>query len=157
MTYIISTYPKFLWKKNRYPKYYNTGEAQRDKFARVAVEINLSKPLIPHFMIDGRVQIVEYKDLPLICFHCGRYGHTSDLYKGTEDACCMSVEGVMRDLGTMDTLMEKRNRMEIEGGSELATINGSLKLGPWIHTPKRGRKRVQGRYFTSQWNIDTWS
>ena len=31
---------------------YNTGEAQRGRFARVAVEIYLSKPLISHFTIE---------------------------------------------------------------------------------------------------------
>ena len=39
---------------------YNTREAQHGRFMRVAVEINLSKPLISHFTIDVHVQSVEY-------------------------------------------------------------------------------------------------
>ena len=48
---------------------YNTGEAQRGKFAKVAVEINLLKPLVSHFTLDGPVQKVEFEDRPLICFY----------------------------------------------------------------------------------------
>ena len=45
----------------------------------------------------------------------------------------MSMEEAMRDSGAMATIMEKGNGIEIKGGSELATVNGSLKLGSWIH------------------------
>ena len=41
---------------------YNTGEAQRGKFTRIAVELNLKKPLVSQFLMDGRVQGVEYED-----------------------------------------------------------------------------------------------
>lgn len=35
---------------------YNTEEAQRGRFARVAVELDLEKPLVSHILIDGRKQ-----------------------------------------------------------------------------------------------------
>lgn len=31
--------------------------------------------------------------------------------------------------------------MEIEGRNKLEVVNGSLKLGPWMHGPRRGRRR----------------
>ena len=38
---------------------------------------------------------MEYEDLPLICFHCGKYSHTSELCKEKEHAHSMSMEGTM--------------------------------------------------------------
>lgn len=31
------------------------------------------------FMIDGRIQWVEYQSLPLVCFDCGWYGHNREI------------------------------------------------------------------------------
>lgn len=49
--------------------------AARGKYARVCVEIDLGKPLIPHIGIFGYQQKVEYEGLQLICFRYGKYGH----------------------------------------------------------------------------------
>ena len=60
------------------------------------------------------------------------------------------MEGALRNSGTMPTILEKGNGMEIEGGSEAAAVNGSLKLGPWIHAPKRGRRRLNKENLTEE-------
>ncbi|KAL9416731.1 hypothetical protein AB3S75_039842 [Citrus x aurantiifolia] len=56
---------------------YNTELATRGKFARIAVEVSLGSPLISQFLLDGRIQRIEYEALPTICFGCGKYGHIS--------------------------------------------------------------------------------
>ncbi|CAI0427373.1 unnamed protein product [Linum tenue] len=43
---------------------YHTLNQRRAKFARLAVEIDLGKPLIPRVHIDGEWQKVEYENLP---------------------------------------------------------------------------------------------
>ncbi|MBA0729233.1 hypothetical protein Golax_022555 [Gossypium laxum] len=48
----------------------NMDNRVRDRFARMAVYVNLDKPLV-----NGKMQRVEYEFLPTICFHRGRYGH----------------------------------------------------------------------------------
>ena len=53
----------------------NTITAQRGKFSRLAVELDLQKPLVSQFNLEGRIQKVEYKNLPTICFGCGKFGH----------------------------------------------------------------------------------
>ncbi|XVE65989.1 hypothetical protein DITRI_Ditri08aG0045200 [Diplodiscus trichospermus] len=50
---------------------YNIESASRGKFARIAVKVDLKKPLCARFLMDGRVQVVEYESLPKICFYCG--------------------------------------------------------------------------------------
>ena len=59
----------------------NTTLSIRGCFARVAVTISLDKPLVSQFVLDGKIQKVEYEGLPVICFKCGRYGHNSNTCK----------------------------------------------------------------------------
>ena len=59
---------------------YNAELAFRGKFARIPVEIYLERPLISQFLLDGKIQRVEYEALPMICFEYGIYGHTSNSY-----------------------------------------------------------------------------
>ncbi|KAJ4846737.1 hypothetical protein Tsubulata_010219 [Turnera subulata] len=54
---------------------YNTDEALRGKFARVAIELDLSKPLQSKVCVAGKWYFVSYENLPDICFECGHVGH----------------------------------------------------------------------------------
>lgn len=49
----------------------------RDRFARIFVEIDLMKLLIPRVKFLGHLQNVECESLHLVCFTCGQYGHKS--------------------------------------------------------------------------------
>lgn len=53
----------------------NTSYATRGKFARVCVEIDLNKPLVPKIYVGGNWQTIEYEGLNLICFKCGHVDH----------------------------------------------------------------------------------
>ncbi|KAI9114721.1 hypothetical protein K1719_014419 [Acacia pycnantha] len=57
---------------------YNTDSGDRGKFARIAVCIDLTKPLISKILVDGELILVEYEGLPTICFSCGKYGHLQE-------------------------------------------------------------------------------
>ncbi|XP_028799741.1 uncharacterized protein LOC114755036 [Neltuma alba] len=52
-----------------------TSFQSRGKFARLGVQVDLMKPLLPYLIMEGREFKVEYEGLHLLCFHCGRYGH----------------------------------------------------------------------------------
>ncbi|CAN1164622.1 hypothetical protein LINPERHAP2_LOCUS25672 [Linum perenne] len=56
---------------------FNTQRAERGRFARIAIELDLSEPLPPTVLIDGVLQNIEYANLPNLCFSCGRIGHES--------------------------------------------------------------------------------
>lgn len=47
----------------------------RGQFARISVEIDLEKPVVPQVLVRGEVLNLEYEALHTICFHCGVYGH----------------------------------------------------------------------------------
>ncbi|KAJ9189664.1 hypothetical protein P3X46_000929 [Hevea brasiliensis] len=57
---------------------WNTLQASRGKFARMCVEVDLSKPLLFKFCLRKWVRLIEYEDMHLVCFSCGFYGHRSE-------------------------------------------------------------------------------
>ena len=97
---------------------YSTENANRGKFARLVIKIDLSKPLISRFKIDGKIQNVEYEDLPTICYSCGRFGHSVET--------CTFHENHGR--GRNDTKEKEPMTLVVEESS----ITGP-NLGPWMH------------------------
>ncbi|CAN1131081.1 hypothetical protein LINPERHAP2_LOCUS6195 [Linum perenne] len=55
-----------------------TSEGARARYARVCVEVDVSKPLLCKYTIDNRTLYVEYESLTNTCATCGFYGHKSD-------------------------------------------------------------------------------
>ncbi|KAH9681017.1 hypothetical protein KPL71_026781 [Citrus sinensis] len=104
--------------------YYNTESATRGKFARIAVEVSLSKPLVSQFLLDGKVQKVEYENLPFICFSCGKYGHYYE-------AC---LNRVMRNetMGEKGLGGEKTTTAATPGKDVGRDDQNEPKFGPWM-------------------------
>ncbi|KAM2304045.1 hypothetical protein ACFXTH_023791 [Malus domestica] len=53
----------------------HTASQVRGKYARVCVELDLTKPLISNVKVENCWYAVEYEGLHLVCFNCGCYGH----------------------------------------------------------------------------------
>ncbi|KAL4332531.1 hypothetical protein GQ457_07G011940 [Hibiscus cannabinus] len=96
---------------------YNTEEGKRGRFARLAIIVDLKKPLILGILIDGKSQDIEYEGLPLICFKCGKYGHM-------KENCGVSVVAV----NTHDNSDTPRNPKDL--------------YGPWMQVVHRKRRNV---------------
>jgi hypothetical protein len=47
----------------------------RGQFARLCVEVDLNKPLIPFVDVEGCRYGVVYEGISMICFNCGCFGH----------------------------------------------------------------------------------
>ncbi|XP_019172106.1 PREDICTED: uncharacterized protein LOC109167539 [Ipomoea nil] len=54
---------------------FTTSLISKGMFARVCVEIDISKPLLSKFTLEEKVWPIEYEGIHLICFSCGLYGH----------------------------------------------------------------------------------
>lgn len=48
------------------------------QFARFAVQVNLTNPLVSKIRVAGKIHRVEYEYLPSICFYCGRFEHAKE-------------------------------------------------------------------------------
>ncbi|CAN1133274.1 hypothetical protein LINPERHAP2_LOCUS7555 [Linum perenne] len=64
---------------------HTTLEGARGNFARICVEVDLSKPLLSKYRLRRRVRRIEYEGLHTICFGCGCYGH--------EESSCTVAKG----------------------------------------------------------------
>ncbi|KAL4323250.1 hypothetical protein GQ457_11G015960 [Hibiscus cannabinus] len=100
---------------------YNTEEGKLGRFARLAVVVDLNKPLVPGILVDGVFQKVEYEGLPMICYSCGRYGHT-------DDAC--------------QRVMEEANAKRQGDRSEKKSTLLTERFGPWMQVSNRRARKV---------------
>ncbi|CAN0829580.1 hypothetical protein LINGRAPRIM_LOCUS3002 [Linum grandiflorum] len=56
-----------------------TEEGARGKFARVCIEVDLSKQLLPKYKVEGKTYLIVYKGFHKICTNCGLYGAPTHL------------------------------------------------------------------------------
>ncbi|CAN1126723.1 hypothetical protein LINPERHAP2_LOCUS3596 [Linum perenne] len=67
----------------------------RGNFARICVEVDLSKPLLSKYRLRRRVRRIEYEGLHTICYSCGCYGHAQDLCQKKEEEAVEAAPEVM--------------------------------------------------------------
>ncbi|XP_020979672.1 uncharacterized protein LOC110272150 [Arachis ipaensis] len=102
--------------------------AERGKYARACVQINLELPVIKHIIVEGVTYEVEYESLQLICATCARYGHDKSLCMEKE-----SLEGNINFFGDgknneAPTLVPHNNH-EIQKEAESEARDLGEKLG----------------------------
>ncbi|CAN1728908.1 hypothetical protein LINPERHAP1_LOCUS429 [Linum perenne] len=85
-----------------------TAEGARARYARVCVEVDLSKPLLGKYMVDDKTLYVEYESLDNICFSCAMYGHK-------EGECPLKTKQTIED--EMVPVQESTTQKEVEGDS----------------------------------------
>ncbi|CAL1393438.1 unnamed protein product [Linum trigynum] len=108
---------------------FHTQHQKHVKFARMAVELDLSKPLISRIRLDGKWQYIEYENLPKVCFECGKVGHTT----ATCPSLCESAVSI--GIGTAAGSPEKCSE---ESPEEKAGF------GSWMQVTRRSRRGTRG-------------
>ncbi|CAL8997683.1 unnamed protein product, partial [Prunus brigantina] len=109
-----------------------TTSQNRGKFARLCVEIDLTKPLEAFVQINQVWYNIEYEGLPEICYTCGLYGHkkeSCELNKNLSDKKAGEGSGIGAEeaLGD-DFVMEKEGIVE------------NLR-GPWMIVQNRRKPK----------------
>ncbi|MBA0693905.1 hypothetical protein Goari_004247 [Gossypium aridum] len=103
---------------------FNTDSQARGRYARVALYVNLEKSLTSKILINGYLQKIEYENLPVICFSCGRYGYSKEN--------CPNV------VHTTEPVKE----MEPKVVMSKSTAIGDGDYGPWILVEWRNRRTI---------------
>ena len=78
----------------------------------MCVEVDLSKPLIPAFLLAGKKYCVEYEFLHYLCFSCGKVGHRSELCR--------------ENINTVQITTGNRN---VSTAVQSTVVNGTVTLG----------------------------
>ncbi|CAI0421306.1 unnamed protein product [Linum tenue] len=104
---------------------YHTLHQQRAQFARIAVEVDLSKPLVIRIRLDGAWQYLEYENLPVLCFKCGKIGHTKET--------CPDLKPATPQLAMVE--FGNPPEPEMQGSSE-----EKVGFGPWMVVTRKSRK-----------------
>ncbi|KAI9127941.1 hypothetical protein K1719_000934 [Acacia pycnantha] len=125
---------------------YMTETRGRGKFARLAVLIDLQKPLVPWIKVDGQTHGVEYEGLPLICFDCGKYGHV-------REKCSGKGQQVVVD-GNMVVSNPRRDNYNSQSEQKLSVSEKksspetpSSQFGSWMQVKysRKGNKHSGGK------------
>ncbi|KAK0608273.1 hypothetical protein LWI29_028212 [Acer saccharum] len=103
-----------------------TENQARGRFARICVEIDITKPLLGSLSIEDRSIRVEYESLGLICFKCGRFGHCKESYRD----------------GIVETVQE-----EVMCDNQIGTDKEASPFGPWLLVSygKQGYRNTKGK------------
>lgn len=81
----------------------------RGQFARICVEIDLSRKLVPSIKVMGAVLRLEYEGLHTVCFACGRYGHKQDSCPELQKQITQASEPVH---GAIDLIWEDKSPLD---------------------------------------------
>ena len=108
---------------------YNTETMSSGKFTRIAMEIDLTKPLVFQFKLDRKIQKVEYEALPQICFEFGLYGHVLSICPERKSPDSGNGENSMSEKAN-DPLPTKGKDEE------------NSKFRAWMVVARKGRNQV---------------
>ncbi|XP_021803522.1 uncharacterized protein LOC110747700, partial [Prunus avium] len=114
-----------------------TTSQNRGKFARLCVELDMTKPLEAFIQINQIWYNIEYEGLPDICYHCGLYGHKSDTCKQRGKPTAEMPEG-NRSVPNGEQVRQDTNMEKESGEVEVESLRG-----PWMNVPPR-RKTKNG-------------
>ncbi|KAJ4834297.1 hypothetical protein Tsubulata_038821 [Turnera subulata] len=127
---------------------YSTQKTERGKFAKVVVELDLSKPLQTEACVEGKWYFIKYESLPQVCFGCGRAGHLLSACPSAASAMTGSrASGTAPQIPSGGPHSEFGPVNEVPAGASTPTT--SSKYGEWILVPPRSRpgakKTMQGQ------------
>ncbi|CAL1383990.1 unnamed protein product [Linum trigynum] len=107
---------------------YHTEHLERGKFARIDVELDMSKPLQTRIRLDGFWQQVVYENLPEVCFECGRIGHS-------EQAC-------PKNLHVPATVLPSSTSVQLSS-PENSPTEPPTGYGPWMQVVRKSRNHTR--------------
>lgn len=108
-----------------------TTAQNRGKFARLCVELDLTKPLDAFVQINQVWYNIEYEGLPEICYLCGHYGHK-------KEACSLKTDyaGQTSETPNAAGVNAMGQPAEVENANLMEEKEGLR--GPWMNVPPEG-------------------
>ncbi|XP_028777691.1 uncharacterized protein LOC114734269 [Neltuma alba] len=117
---------------------YNTEGLDKARFVRLAVKIDLTKPLVSMIKLDGTTQFVEYEGLPTICYHYSRYGHLKATCPTKIQQQPPTVNPVNSLENEFDTAQQPAPNPEPQARE--TNLRETQLFGAWMKAPSRNSK-----------------
>nr|XP_025664486.1 uncharacterized protein LOC112762884 [Arachis hypogaea] len=103
-----------------------TKSAEREKYARACVQINLGLPVIKKIQVDGHMYDIEYEHLNLICEKCSCFGHvTRECVKENNNG--IGKESTVKEKNLPSLFPVDNNEKTVEG-SQIPVKNQNLSF-----------------------------
>ncbi|KAF7822605.1 ribonuclease H [Senna tora] len=119
----------------------NTLDAARGRFARVCVEVDLSKPLVGKILIGGNWIKVEYESLHNLCVQCGVHGHAPvNCPRKTQSTTTPAAANDKQDASTSNAHfgnITSDGIAGVNGGASSGLVNDAV--GDWMVVTKKRR------------------
>ncbi|CAL1355902.1 unnamed protein product [Linum trigynum] len=117
---------------------YHTENLQRGKFARMAIDLDMTKPLPTRIHLDGKWQGITYENLPHICYGCGKIGHIEEKCPANEN----HMETALAIVPGNDS-----NAYQVPPPSDVPA-----GYGPWMQVTRKTRKVTKAKSGNHQIN-----
>lgn len=121
-----------------------TSQVFRGRFARLCVEIDITKPLVSKFKLRKRIRHVEYEGIHMVCFQCDIYGHREETCPTSRMAAGEMGQGTtdaVENHGGADRVTVW-NKEQYKEGVAVKEIKESFR--PWMLANKK-RRRITNR------------
>ncbi|KAI9086948.1 hypothetical protein K1719_031109 [Acacia pycnantha] len=113
----------------------STSVYDKGGFARICVEIDLKKPLLPMYMVFGEERHIVYEGLHQVCFACGKYGHQQQGGKRVAKGASEGDVGFQQSVNTPgedgDDGRTAGKASGLGGGTTIVIGGDSLKGSPF--------------------------
>ncbi|XP_031111866.1 uncharacterized protein LOC116015840 [Ipomoea triloba] len=127
------------------------------KFARVCIEVDLSKPLLSKFTLEDEVLPIEYEGINMVCFTCGIYGYKQGQCGNNRSEESLNEDNANLDLGQnrdhqASSEQEKNRQMNVP------TRKFKGNFGAWMlvaRKEKRGPRRNETSHPDQPRNYNT--
>ncbi|XP_031124347.1 uncharacterized protein LOC116027061 [Ipomoea triloba] len=119
---------------------HTTSLVSRGKFARVCVELDITKPLVSTFTMEEKVWKVAYEGIHLVCFSCGLYGHRQESCPTSPiEATVVVSTDQNADPGQAVANADPTAQVAgVQQGHQTSTR--AKPYGPWMIAPRRDRR-----------------
>ncbi|KAE8694275.1 hypothetical protein F3Y22_tig00110785pilonHSYRG00147 [Hibiscus syriacus] len=147
----LQPYPTNVAKLDFY-----SATSNRRRFARIAVYVDLKKPLVSRVVVGNKIQVVEYENLPLVCFlvaGLATLGTVVPMFLSTIDinqtdiiAQTVNVSPGDEQYSPWKIVQKRRRRNQVGKAQKPELTKASKKTGSrygiLIETPNKNRKKA---------------